>query len=202
MKNEPIDPVEQTKQKVEKKDKVSDEKKAKHKVSKEPETKHKVSDEEQVKKKKKKKKVTIPDNVCNKCRKSFSNKYNLKKHLKDNICMKPLEERVPKYKCSIENCGHMCHTKSGMRAHELGRHFGVQEHFCPEAGCGKTFTHPSSLNNHKHIAHSEKYGLGYMAAVGHKKSKKDKKKKKKKDTEHESKNKKTPSFSSPERDDE
>ena len=82
----------------------------------------------------------------------------MQKHVKDNICMKPLEEREPRFECRIEGCGKRCHTKSAIRSHELGTHFNLKENFCPVEDCDKTFTHPSSLNNHKHRDHSEIFG--------------------------------------------
>ena len=78
------------------------------------------------------------------CRKLFTTKYNMRKHVKKNICTKPLEERTP-LRCCIEGCKHACYTEGAMRAHCLS-HFDVKEHLCTI--CGKTFVYASSLTNH------------------------------------------------------
>ena len=113
----------------------------------------------------KKKKDVVSENVCEKCNRTFSNKYNMLKHVRENICTTPLENRPPKYLCRIENCEKRCHMKSAIRAHELGTHFNIQEHFCPEPNCRKAFTHLSTLINNKHSAHSNVYGPPGAAAA-------------------------------------
>ena len=192
VKSEPFDPEEHTKTKI-----------GEGKMKDELRKGKKDTDERYKKKHKhKKKKDIVPENVCEKCNHSFSNKYNMLKHVKDNICTTPLENRPPKYTCRIENCEKRCHTKSAIRAHELGTHFNVQEHFCPEPNRGKAFTHPSTLINHKHSAHPDVYGRtpGAAAAAAAANRNTCSKHRKKKQHKVQRDEKKVPLFSSPDDD--
>ena len=96
--------------------------------------------------------------LCSKnCGKTFSTKYNMLKHVKDEVCQKPVSQRSEKRYCIVEGCDHYTIGKSAAIAHHMG-HMKIKMYECSVQGCDHSFVHQSSLVNHKHDMHSEIFG--------------------------------------------
>ena len=96
--------------------------------------------------------------LCSKnCGKTFSTKYNMLKHVKDEVCQKPVSQCSEKRYCIVEGCDHYTIGKSAAIAHHMG-HMKIKMYECSVQGCDHSFVHQSSLVNHKHDMHSEIFG--------------------------------------------
>ena len=91
------------------------------------------------------------------CGKSFSNKYNMMKHVKDEVCTKDVSDRSGNYVCEFKKCTYSCVTRNALMMHYFG-HLRIKAYACEVASCGRGFIHASSLTNHKHNDHSDIYG--------------------------------------------
>ena len=122
------------------------------------------------------------------CKSSFTTYNNMYIHVENEICTKPVSERV-NLRCQWSNCNFSCVTAANMRNHHLS-HLEIKDYVCPV--CGRDYAHGSSLVNHKHGKHPDIYpptadwlakqGLTKSDAKGGSSKKKKSKKKKKKKT--------------------
>ena len=87
-----------------------------------------------------------------KCGLSFTTANNMYIHIEREVCQKDLKERNM-IRCRFKDCKHETVTESAMHNHEMG-HLGLKDYVCPVPSCGQSFSHGSSLINHK-------YGLHY-----------------------------------------
>ena len=91
------------------------------------------------------------------CGKTFSNKYNMAKHVRDEVCTKDVSDRSGNYLCEFKKCSYSCVTRNALMMHYFG-HLKIKAYACEVAACGKGFIHASSLTNHKHNDHEDIYG--------------------------------------------
>ena len=109
--------------------------------------------------------------LCSKnCGKTFSTKYNMLKHVKDEVCQKPVSQRSEKRYCIVEGCDHYTIGKSAAVAHHMG-HMKIKMYECSVQGCDHSFVHQSSLVNHKHDMHTEIFGPAPHKEVKERKNK-------------------------------
>ena len=91
------------------------------------------------------------------CGKTFSNKYNMAKHVRDEVCTKDVSDRSGNFLCEFKKCTYSCVTRNALMMHYFG-HLKIKAYACEVASCGKGFIHASSLTNHKHNDHEDIYG--------------------------------------------
>ncbi|OMJ80633.1 hypothetical protein SteCoe_19064 [Stentor coeruleus] len=76
------------------------------------------------------------------CDKSYSSKYNLRRHIESS------HSKVKRFRCRI--CGKYLSSKQNLQEH-LYTHTQVKPYVCQEPHCGKTFRQSSQLSNHKKL---------------------------------------------------
>lgn len=76
------------------------------------------------------------------CDKSYSSKYNLRRHIESN------HSKVKRFRCRI--CGKYLSSKQNLQEH-LYTHTQAKPYVCREPHCGKTFRQSSQLSNHKKL---------------------------------------------------
>ena len=93
------------------------------------------------------------------CGKSFSKKYNMVKHVRDEVCMKDVMERSTNFTCKFRKCNYSSVMKNALMMHYFS-HLKIKAYACEVVSCGKGFIHASSLMNQKHRDHKDIYGPG------------------------------------------
>lgn len=76
------------------------------------------------------------------CTKSYSSKYNLRRHIESN------HSKVKRFRC--RKCGKYLSSKQNLQEHRY-THTQEKPYVCKEPLCGKAFRQSSQLSNHKKI---------------------------------------------------
>ncbi|XP_066918339.1 transcription factor IIIA-like [Clytia hemisphaerica] len=82
------------------------------------------------------------EKVCDVCGKTFTNRSNLKAHLKTH------DEEREVFKCQYAECGRTYTKKYNLQAHIKSFHQNSQHFECPKSYCSKTFSYKHSLRRH------------------------------------------------------
>lgn len=83
------------------------------------------------------------------CGKSYSSKYNLRRHIESNHC------KNKRFRCRA--CGKYLSSRQNLQEH-MHTHTRVKPYICREIHCGKSFRQSSQLSNHKKL-HKELQSL-------------------------------------------
>ena len=74
------------------------------------------------------------------CRKNYSSRYNLRRHIEAT------HKKIKRFRC--KNCGKYLSSKQNLQEH-IYIHSQAKPYQCLEADCGKIFRQSSQLSNHR-----------------------------------------------------
>ena len=86
------------------------------------------------------------------CTRSFNSRHALTLHAHTH---QPASERTAAFPCSVDGCGRLFMTRSGLGKHGVKEHGGQVRLVCGVAGCGKLFYYKSELRKHVRQKHKQ-----------------------------------------------
>lgn len=76
------------------------------------------------------------------CKKTYSSKYNLKRHIDS------AHKKIRRFRCKV--CKKYLSSNQNLQEH-MHTHTGLKPYVCTERDCGKTFRQSCQLSNHKNF---------------------------------------------------